>query len=923
MLVKNSCEGTDETTVSVANSGGTSGTAWTDVTIVTGGTLVYDTAQAMHGTTALRHQTGATSGTTTMSWDSTVVGNVARLYGRFYLRLSTNGSARSLARVRNGFTQVMRIQMAAGGALEMRNTGNSVVATSSGTLAINTWYRIEYDCRPGTSQTNTIRVYTGDSTTVLFEFSGTGDFSSGTTVNEATFGNNGAAANLTAAWYDSMAASDTGWIGPETSLAVPVGDFGQVAVVSTTDTVVNKTVTGIAAGTVLVAAAVFQTPGGGTGTGHTITVTNTGPATLAWSTPANAEYGRHIDANGKLAVIKLAWARVPTAGDYTVTVADTGPDATTHGVLRVIPVTGVGFGEQYIVAARGASTTTLSVNITPAITQSLIIVVTADDFEQGQATYGTGWTKEAVASTTGVDITYGRRTTPPSDLSQLTFTTTAPTTGTSYNAVLLALPPVGGATVLSRAAGDTVTAGESVVRGFVAPRPVGESVALPETPARAVARSRAGADALTAGDGVGRAVARPVPLAEPVALTDSPTKATTAARSAGETFTLPDSNVRTIGRNRPVSEAVVLADSVQRGGSRPVAGADGISAADSVARASDRPRATADALTAGDSAARTSAIGKTSLDSVAATDSGTAGRAIGREASEPLTIIDTVVRAGGAARGGGEILSPVGTVARMAATARSAAGAVALVDNTTRTRMAAVALTDLAVFADAALGAFAGSRAAGDQITAGSSAVTGQAFAASVAGALSLAEQTVRRVDLGRSFSDTVTLVDDANAGVVAVRLVGGLVQMTEVATAGRSAAVTAAGSLAVSSNVLSAVVVHASIVSGTIALADTVSKGRALERGASGFLVIGEANERVVVLARARTDAVSLADAARKAREVARGVADQVVLADAAGGYVGDPATIIIASPHAVTVTSRPATVSDTTRRPSVRRTV
>lgn len=227
MLVTNSAESGaaagDETTVTTANSDGVSGTAWSTVTIDAGAACVFDNAQAAHGSWSYRQTTGATAGQVMLIWGSTVVGSPARLYGRFYFRTSAIGAVRSLARVRSGATQVMRVQISSSGRVELRNSASALVVDSGAgnVLDPNVWYRIEFDCTPGAAGTCTIRVYVGDSTTLAFpEVTGSGNFGSVSTVNEVTFGNAGAGANLPDAWFDDFGISDTGWMGPAASAAL-------------------------------------------------------------------------------------------------------------------------------------------------------------------------------------------------------------------------------------------------------------------------------------------------------------------------------------------------------------------------------------------------------------------------------------------------------------------------------------------------------------------------------------------------------------------------------------------------------------------------------------------------------------------------------------------------------------------------------
>jgi hypothetical protein len=206
--------GTDELQISTANSGGDSGTAWDTVNVGTDATLVYDTAQPAHGTYSMRHATGATSTTANAIWDDAIGTPVARLYGRIYLRSGDMTSTRSILRIRTGTTQIVRLQINASGELELRNSANSVVDTSTTVFSDDTLYRIEFDVQPGNPVTNTVNIYVGDSTTLTEAVSASSNFSAGTSIDEFGVGNFAAGSNIPATWFDDIQINDSGLPGP-------------------------------------------------------------------------------------------------------------------------------------------------------------------------------------------------------------------------------------------------------------------------------------------------------------------------------------------------------------------------------------------------------------------------------------------------------------------------------------------------------------------------------------------------------------------------------------------------------------------------------------------------------------------------------------------------------------------------------------
>lgn len=220
----------DETTVTAGNAG-TDGP--TSVGTVTGGTRVFDNAQAMHGSWSCRLATGATSGTSNLTWGATRIANPAQAWFAIYYRFSEMLSNRSIARVRNGTTQIIRVHRTADGRLELRDGGNSVAGggTATGTVSMvaDTWYRIEIHAVPGTTSTCTLRLYAGDSATLLDEVSALDDYGAVATVNELTVGNIAAGSAIPNYWVDSVRFSDVGWIGPATETRDSTGTAAATA----------------------------------------------------------------------------------------------------------------------------------------------------------------------------------------------------------------------------------------------------------------------------------------------------------------------------------------------------------------------------------------------------------------------------------------------------------------------------------------------------------------------------------------------------------------------------------------------------------------------------------------------------------------------------------------------------------------------
>ncbi len=209
---------TTGTAVTVANSAA-GGTPFSTVDSGTG-TPVYSTAQAAHGTCSVT-LTG-TVGTTGMyaSWNN-VVAPTAPLFVRAYIKMTalpagTDGTVRFLrfatgAQV-GGYVAVNDDTPGPQGTVALEDANTAHLGVSTTALAINTWYRIEVEFDNST-QTMTGRIYQGDSTTLLEQWSGPGATFTNTDVGvgQEYDGPNDNGGNF---FIDDVAYGSTTWLGP-------------------------------------------------------------------------------------------------------------------------------------------------------------------------------------------------------------------------------------------------------------------------------------------------------------------------------------------------------------------------------------------------------------------------------------------------------------------------------------------------------------------------------------------------------------------------------------------------------------------------------------------------------------------------------------------------------------------------------------
>lgn len=221
--VTNNLEGgSNGTGITAGNSGGASGDPFDSVT----GTVTYDSSQSHSGGMSYTPSTAAAA---SVNWTSASLGSLTTMRGRFYFRPTAVGSASLvIARgVRSG-TVVWKISYNGSGKIANQiNAGAGQVSTP--VLTTNHWYRIEWEfVAAGTSSTNTVNIYDGDSITLADGITNSaGGAAADTTVDEMRFGPNVTYASQM--WYDDLLVTDLdfpGPIAPGPSMAI----FNQIAV---------------------------------------------------------------------------------------------------------------------------------------------------------------------------------------------------------------------------------------------------------------------------------------------------------------------------------------------------------------------------------------------------------------------------------------------------------------------------------------------------------------------------------------------------------------------------------------------------------------------------------------------------------------------------------------------------------------------
>ena len=212
--------GTNGSTITVGNSGGTSGDAFTGTSVPANSTVTYATASAFHGTLGMRVETTATNVSAYVQQDVTAAN---RNVLRFYFKIDTVPTAVcTIAHVRNPAAAAAQIAIDATGHLYVGSTSGTLITgtTSSSALVATTWYRLELGVTPGTTTTSGVvdfAYYAGDSTTAIFNVTVSGANLGSAQTTRYRLGRPSPNTPIAVAHFDDVKVSDlaSGYLGPE------------------------------------------------------------------------------------------------------------------------------------------------------------------------------------------------------------------------------------------------------------------------------------------------------------------------------------------------------------------------------------------------------------------------------------------------------------------------------------------------------------------------------------------------------------------------------------------------------------------------------------------------------------------------------------------------------------------------------------
>jgi len=216
-LLENTAEGgTDGVNVSAANSGGASGNAWNTVNAT--GTLVYSNAQAIHGSLSYSIVT-TTSASAYMFWNSSsITVNTKTMYSRCYMYFAAAPpfTGRFMQFMNSTAQLIGGVGIDVSDKFAIRNSTDTVVATSTTTVPTSAWFRVElYVFSSATVGEMEVKIFLDPHSTTPTETLTTSSTENtrGDDIKDALFGLAGGTVNADL-YMDSMGTQDSGYLGP-------------------------------------------------------------------------------------------------------------------------------------------------------------------------------------------------------------------------------------------------------------------------------------------------------------------------------------------------------------------------------------------------------------------------------------------------------------------------------------------------------------------------------------------------------------------------------------------------------------------------------------------------------------------------------------------------------------------------------------
>lgn len=202
------------TTISAVNSA-TGGNAFDSITSGAGTAATYDST-AYRGSLSGAFSSGGTSAASSANWTTSIGAAVPRCYGRTVVNGSSLAVMVDFLRCRAAGTQAFRVRLNTAGKVELRNTANTLLATSTTTISTGQWYLIRWDVTVGASATGVIHIHTDPTSATAAEVMTASSANFGAaSVDEVNFGAPvSALANVGTFRHDDVVFTDVALPGP-------------------------------------------------------------------------------------------------------------------------------------------------------------------------------------------------------------------------------------------------------------------------------------------------------------------------------------------------------------------------------------------------------------------------------------------------------------------------------------------------------------------------------------------------------------------------------------------------------------------------------------------------------------------------------------------------------------------------------------
>lgn len=217
-LTQNFENGTSGTTITTSNSGGGTNTAFDAVSgPPSGGTMAFSNTHADTGSLSMEIATGSTAGACLVEWQASL-GTQSEIWFRVYCYLTANPSSNiGIIQVLDSSSQCAELFVLTTGALRMVNAAGGTITTTTATVPLSQWFRVEGFVVAGTStgQTSVSLYDTAQSTTATETDTSAATQVLTASINRIYYGLvNAGLTSIGPYWLDDIGVSSIGYLGP-------------------------------------------------------------------------------------------------------------------------------------------------------------------------------------------------------------------------------------------------------------------------------------------------------------------------------------------------------------------------------------------------------------------------------------------------------------------------------------------------------------------------------------------------------------------------------------------------------------------------------------------------------------------------------------------------------------------------------------